>query len=208
MIKIKGLSFSYDEDNIINNINLEIRDNEYLLISGPNGAGKSTFIKCLVGINAVKHNQITIDNECMTCFKKYSKIGYVPQIKKKESELPLTPRELFSLIIKDKVKINSISEKMSITNLLDKNINSLSGGQVQKIYIAKALLHDVEYLILDEPTTGLDKMSQENLLQILKDLNEDNITIILVSHESEDNFADISAKFIIGENKYQRIKNV
>lgn len=192
MIEIEGLNFSYNNNKILENLDFTINDGDYIAIVGDNGAGKSTFIKCLLGINKVGHNQIKIDGICNSCFKKYNEIGYVPQTKSKRVELPLTGRELFALVTKDEKKINRVINRLNIKDVVGKNLNMLSGGQSQRINIAKALLNDIKYLILDEPTTGLDKASREGLYELLRQLNIEGLTIIVVSHHLDEIDEDVS----------------
>ncbi|WOO88122.1 ATP-binding cassette domain-containing protein [Mollicutes bacterium LVI A0039] len=182
MITLNNLSFSFGQQQILDNLSFTINDGDFLAVVGPNGTGKSTLIKCLVGINKVGHNQIQIDNQCISCYNDYDKIGYVAQVKTKPSELPITANEIFRLITKDQAKIKEVSNELNITKILDSNINDLSGGQLRRIHIAKALLLNIRYLILDEPTAGLDPKSRQELQEILQRLNQNGVTIIVVSH--------------------------
>lgn len=186
MITLNNLSFGFGSEQIINNLSLTIEDGDFFVVVGPNGVGKSTLIKCLVGINKVEHNQIQIDNQCISCYDDYNQIGYVPQVKAKPSELPITANEIFSLITNDQSKIAKVCELLNLANLLNTNINDLSGGQKQRINIAKSLLLDIKYLILDEPTTGLDPKSRSELQAILSKLHATGVTIIVVSHYYEE----------------------
>ncbi len=182
MIKIDNLSFKYDEQYILKNLSLTINDGDFLAIVGENGSGKSTLVKCLIGINEVKHNTIKIDDVCISCFKQYNKIGYVKQANSESFSLPISGLEYLNLITKDQKKIAAIIEKLNLNLIVEKNYNDLSGGQRQRINIASALLNDIRYLILDEPTTGLDYDSRLQLYNLLNQLKELNITIILISH--------------------------
>ncbi len=182
MIRINDLTFKYKEEIILNKLNLEINNGDFIAIIGANGSGKSTLLKCLMGINKVDHHQIEIDNECITCFKNYQAIGYVPQLKTKSLELAISGREYFNLITKSQIKINQVIIQLEIQDIVDKNINNLSGGQIQRINIAKALLNDIKYLVLDEPNTGLDVQTRLRLFKLLNKLNIQGLTIIIVSH--------------------------
>ncbi len=206
MIKLNELSFGFGDEQIIRNLSLTINDGDFFVVVGPNGTGKSTLIKCLVGIYKVKHNQIQIDDECISCFDDYDQIGYVPQVKTKPSELPITANEIFSLITKDKNRINEVSELVNITHILDSNINSLSGGQKQRINIAKALLLNIRYLILDEPTTGLDPDSRQELQATLQQLHNTGVTIIVVSHYVHEVESMMTCKLDMETEVFERIK--
>lgn len=206
MIKLNELSFSFGNQKVINNLSLTINDGDFFVVVGPNGTGKSTLIKCLVGIFKVKHNQIQIDNECISCFDDYDQIGYVPQVKSKPSELPITAKEIFKLITKDSTKINEVSKLLNIEAILDANINDLSGGQKQRINIAKALLLNIKYLILDEPTTGLDPQSRAELQEILQTLNKRGVTIIVVSHYEHEVESMMTCKLDMETETFERIE--
>ncbi len=187
MIKINNLSFKYDNVNIIENINLTINDGEFLAIVGGNGTGKSTLIKCLIGINKVESNQIIIDGTDINEYQEFKKIGYVKQVANKISDIPITGREYLELITRDKNKLQEVIKMLDLTDFIDININNLSGGQKQRINIAKSLLHDIKYLILDEPNTGLDFNARKKFYELIAKLNvEQNITIIIVSHHIDE----------------------
>lgn len=182
MIEIKNLHFSYTKSSpyILNNINLTIEKGFYISILGENGSGKSTLIKLL--LNLIKPTSGTIH----ICTKK---IGYVPQMLNNfNNSFPITVAEILNCH-KSALKIKDpkcVDKALSIVNMNDfKNnlIGELSGGQKQKIFIARALMGDPELLILDEPSTGVDVKSQKDIYSFLKKLNEENnITIISVEH--------------------------
>ncbi len=187
MIKISNLSFSYEEEKTLEGINFQIEDGDYLAIIGGNGTGKSTLIKCLIGINEVKTGMIEIDGTDIRKFKEFQTIGYVRQTQNKQLDIPITGREYLSLVSKDKQKINQIVMMLNLNEFIDENINNLSGGQKQRINIAKSLLHDIKYLILDEPNTGLDFTARTNFYELVAELNQkQNITIIIVSHHIDE----------------------
>lgn len=206
MIEIKNLTFGFDEKPIINNLSLTMNDGDFLAVVGPNGTGKSSLIKCLLGINKVKHNTILIDNQCISCYNQYNKFGYVAQAKPGVSELPITAFEIFKLILNDTSKIDRVSELLGITSILHKNMNQLSGGQKQRIQIAKAMLLDIKYLILDEPTTGLDLKSRIELNKVLEDLHKLGVTIIVVSHYISELEGLMTCKLDLENGLFERIK--
>lgn len=206
MITLNNLSFGFGDERIINNLSMTINDGDFLAIVGPNGTGKSTLVKCLVGIHKVAHNQIQIDDECISCYNDYHQIGYVPQVKSKPSELPITAREIFGLITKDQVKISEVSELLNITSILTTNINDLSGGQKQRINIAKSLLLNIKYLILDEPTTGLDPKSRTELQEILTKLHNTGVTIIVVSHYYDEVKAMMTCMLDMETGVFERVE--
>lgn len=186
MIRIKNLSFGYSKELIIEDMSVVIDRGEYVLIKGNNGSGKSTLINCLLGYNKVVSGMITIGGVDINDFKSFKKIGYVRQTHTSKIDVPITAMEYYNLICKDKGKIDEVIEMLDIKSFVNIDVNTLSGGQRQRINIGKSLLHEVEYLILDEPVTGLDFDSRKGLYDLLRRLNDKAITIIIVSHHLEE----------------------
>ncbi len=185
-IDIRNLSFAYGHRTVINGLSHTINPGEYLVIQGKNGAGKSTLIKCLLGINSVKNGMIFLDGQDINSFKQWTKFGYVGQnFDGFNYEFPLTVQELlkFSTITK-KSEHNYLKllDKMGILEILNQNINSLSGGQLQRVFIVRAMLNDPEVLILDEPTASIDKQNSEFFYKTVNELNKMGITVILITH--------------------------
>jgi zinc transport system ATP-binding protein len=205
MIKIDNLSFGFNETLVIENMNLEINDGDFIAIIGENGSGKSTFIKCLLGINRVVHNAVNIDGVCINSFKDFKTIGYVPQFRVKETEIPITVVEYLKLISNDKVKINQVINDFKLNDIKNNNINRLSGGQRQRVFLARALLHDVKYLILDEPTAGLDFESRKQLYDLIGNLNKDGMTIIIVSHHLNEISCNINKIYNMDEKTLEGV---
>ncbi len=202
MIKINDLSFSYEEEKILDNINININDGDFLAIIGGNGTGKSTLIKCLIGLNKVENNRIFIDQVDINKFKDFKRIGYVKQVQNKISDIPITGREYLRLITKDKNKLEETINLLNLEKFINIDINKLSGGQKQRINIAKSLLHDIEYLILDEPNTGLDFEARKNFYQLIAKLNEEkNITVVIVSHHIDEISCRINRIYDLEKNE-------
>jgi len=197
IISIKNLNYTVGEQKILTNISFDINQGEYVALLGPNGGGKSTLIKLILGLLTPTSGEIEILSIKQKRFKEYYKIGYVPQnVSLFDSNFPLSVYETvalglssqkpwFSFLTKrDKEKIDSVLDRVDITNLQDKNLSQLSGGQRQRVMIARALVSQPKILILDEPSTGVDIASQEKFYQFLKRLNiEQNLTIIFITHD-------------------------
>lgn len=204
MIQINHLKYK----DILQDVNFTINDGDFLIITGENGSGKSTLIKCILGINKVKHDMITIDGKCISCYKKFSQIGYVSQTNKLKYELPITVQEIIELISSDKKKIDELLNKYNIKDKYNEDINNLSGGQRQKVNLVKALVRDINYLILDEPETGLDKGSRDDLIDNLKELKKNGITIIIISHHVNDEIKSLASKIYHLDDNEMEIMNV
>jgi zinc transport system ATP-binding protein len=204
VINIKNLSYSYDEDVVLENINLSINEKDFLAIIGPNGGGKSTLLKLILGINKTKTGSIEIYNKKIS--SQYSNIGYVPQNTNINTDFPVKVIEIvmmghnhnkeeqknsksflhryFNIGYNEFAKacaINSLKE-VGMEEFANKKIGSLSGGQRQRVMIARALCSNPKILILDEPTASIDVSGQKQIYDLLKLLNK-SITIIVVSHD-------------------------
>lgn len=182
MINIENLYFSYEKTNqyILNDINLRIQDGTYTSIIGENGAGKSTLVKLI--LNILKPTSGKIEMNC-------NGIGYVPQVMENFNYgFPITVCEILNCHMKAlKLKNHDIIckslELVGMEDFKNSLIGSLSGGQKQKIFIARALMGDPDTIIMDEPSTGIDVKSQSDIYSTLKNLNVNSgVTIISVEH--------------------------
>ena len=183
MLEINNLYFSYTGNcpYILNDINLLIDDGDYVSIIGENGCGKSTLIKIVLNLLKPLKGTVKVNTD---------KIGYVPQCAQSfNSEFPITVYEVLRCHAKTKkIDAGSIGKYLDLVGMCDYKkslIGDLSGGQEQKIFIARALMGSPELLILDEPSTGIDMQSQKDIYGILKSLNEEKkITIVSVEHNA------------------------
>lgn len=182
MIHIENLSFSYtgSAPYTLNDINLDIGEGEYISIIGENGCGKTTLMRILLGFLKPARGSITIDT-------KY--IGYVPQRNDfSNTSFPITVYEVLHSYYKllklgDKTMIMEALRRTGMENYKGSLMGNLSGGQTQKILIARALMGDSRLLILDEPSTGVDADSQKEIYAMLRRMSlEQRITILAVEH--------------------------
>ncbi len=192
VIEVENLFFSYEAHPVLQGVNLKVCKGDFLAIIGPNGGGKSTLIKCILGFLSPERGEIKLFEKPLKQFKEWFKIGYIPQRagEKIDKLLPLTVEEFLGLgcqIYKkniNKALLKALVEKFGLTSFLKKRIGTLSYGQLQRAYIARALLLEPEVLIMDEPSVGLDFFSQEAFYEILSEYHKKGITIILVTHET------------------------
>lgn len=193
IINIKDLHVHYDKHCALYDVNMNILENDFLAIVGPNGGGKSTLLKSILGLIPITNGEILIDGKSPK--EAHGIIGYVPQFSKFDKSFPISVEEvilsstlankshLFHKHSKlDKILVSEILERLNITDLGKRQIGELSGGQLQKVLIARALALNPKILILDEPTASLDSKASEDIYSILKDLNKDK-TIVLVTHD-------------------------
>jgi zinc transport system ATP-binding protein len=192
IIEIKNLSFSYDKQKILENINLTVKEKDFLAIIGPNGGGKSTLLKLILGINPIKDGSIHTFGELPK--KNLAKIGYVPQNTNVNTDFPIKvievvlmghigeKRPLFGYAKEEKLCALGALSQVGMEKFANKKIGSLSGGQRQRVMIARALCAHPQILILDEPTASIDVEGQKQIYKLLENLNS-YITIIVVSHD-------------------------
>ncbi|MPW26727.1 ATP-binding cassette domain-containing protein [Alkalibaculum sp. M08DMB] len=182
MIKAENLFFSYTGSSpyVLDGIDLEIRDGEYVSVVGENGSGKSTLMRLI--LNFIKPTSGSIVPQT-------KRIGYVPQKNDfSNSSFPITVYEVLNsyrrlLKIKNKDIITEALEQVGLLSVKGSLMGTLSGGQSQKIRIARALMGNPDLLILDEPSTGVDIGSQKEIYSFLKKINKENgITVVSVEH--------------------------
>ncbi|MBV7275266.1 metal ABC transporter ATP-binding protein [Clostridium thailandense] len=182
MLEIRNLTFSYtgNEPYILNNVNLSISEGSYVSILGENGSAKTTLLKLI--LNLLKPCGGTINIHTNT-------IGYVPQrVESFNSQFPITVSEMLKchmkvLKLKEKNIISKSLDAVGMENFKNTLIGDMSGGQQQKIFIARALMGNPKLLILDEPSTGIDIQSQKEIYSIIKHLNIHlGITVLAVEH--------------------------
>jgi len=182
MITIQNLCFSYNpsESYLLKDLNLTINRGDYISILGDNGSGKSTLIKLLLKLLPPTTGKISND---------FTKTAYVPQrFENLNVQFPITVYEVLNcyrrtLKIKDKDCIYKYLDIVKMRDFSDALIGTLSGGQCQKIFIARALMGDPDLLILDEPSNGVDLKSQNEIYSLIKDINRtQKVTVISVEH--------------------------
>ncbi|WP_311487363.1 metal ABC transporter ATP-binding protein [uncultured Anaerococcus sp.] len=198
-IEIKNLKFGYNENLILKGVNLDLDQGDFAVISGENGSGKSTLIKLILGELKKDHGSIKLFGIDMEDFKNFDKIGYVPQVNEAiKIAFPVSAREYVGLNLykefsilntitkKSKSKIENTFSTLKIKDLIDRPMNTLSGGQAQRVMIARAMVNNPDILILDEPTVGIDQKSKEDFLDLIVHLNTHHgISILMITHEME-----------------------
>ena len=178
-LRVNNLSFSYSQKKIIDNLSFNIPSGAFLSIIGKNGSGKSTLIKCILKTLKIPNGMIYLDDIDVNEISRFSNIGYVPQKVDFNYEFPITVKEILISCYNGKVYdqyFKSVISLLELNKLYNENINNLSGGQLQRIFIARALLTKPKLLILDEPTVGVDIENLVNLKKILTKLKQEKVT--------------------------------
>lgn len=193
IVKIENLNVGYEnKPDVLKNISLNIYANDFLGIIGPNGGGKTTLLKSILGLTNLSSGNITFYDKGERISN--LNIGYLPQINHIDKKFPIKVKDviLSGLTLrgnlfkrysaKDKAKIHPVAQKMGVENLLERAIGELSGGQLQRVLLGRAIIDSPKLLILDEPSSYVDKLFETNFYKLLEEIN-DEIAIVLVSHD-------------------------
>ena len=197
IVDISRLNFSYESSTVLTDISFSVNKQDFFGIVGPNGSGKTTLLKILLGIYRQISGSAKLFGIDVSEFKDWNKIGYVAQNASKIGQffpadvlevvgMGLLARKGFPKLLmkKDKGRIIDSLRLVGMEGYWKQNITQLSGGQMQRVMIARALITNPELLILDEPTTGVESKSQHEFYELLGKLNsEKGLTIILISHD-------------------------
>ncbi len=196
-VEAAHVSFAYGRHAALQNVSFAIPEGSYVGIVGPNGGGKTTMLKILLGFLRPSSGTVSVLGRSPEQARKSGAIGYVPQrIVQTDVPFPATVEEVVRsgrvpragigrrLGAEDIAQARQAMEKTGVSHLRDRLIGTLSGGERQKVFIARALAAQPRILILDEPTTGVDAASQEEFYALLKKLHtEMTLTILFVSHD-------------------------
>ncbi len=193
-LTIEGVHLTKGENIILRDIDLELDRGDFLGIIGPNGGGKTTLLKIILGLLEPDRGRVRVFGKSPSSFR--GKVSYVPQFKNFDSDFPIN---VWNVVLmgrvgslglnpfyskEDKIRAKSSLKKVDMYDFKDRLFSSLSGGEKQRVLMARALVSEPEILLLDEPTASVDEKIKTSIFELLKELNEKkDITIILVSHD-------------------------
>ena len=193
-VSVNNLSVSYSGVDAINDINVEIKKGEFLGITGPNGGGKTTLLNAVLGLISTDNGKIEIMGKTAKNGRKL--IGFVPQTATVDRDFPITVLETVMAALlgsglhpfkifktEERKSALKILEQFGLNTYANRPISALSGGEFQRMLIARALVSDPEILLLDEPISNIDTASRNEIYKILKNLNNNGKTIIMVTHD-------------------------
>jgi len=206
ILEVKNLSINRNNTTVIEKATFTINKGDYVGIVGPNGGGKTTLLKTILNFLPYTQGSISLFGTELTKFFAWQKIAYISQQATNfEEQFPLTVRELVSLgcitkghlgrkfTPKDWKTVDDTIEFMGLQEVAHRRIGQLSGGQKQRMFLAKALTHKPELIILDEPIVGVDSNAQEKFYKKLSDLNiKHQTTILIVTHDLASVFCRMS----------------
>jgi zinc/manganese transport system ATP-binding protein len=194
LVRFERVSCGYDGPPVLRDVDLSIRRGAFVGIVGPSGAGKTTLLRAIVGVVPRVEGRITVDDRVVSGGATTG-VGWVPQLETVDWNFPATVREVVLMgrwaehrwrawaSGEDRLRVDRLLERLGIGGLADRHIRELSGGQQQRVFLARALIADPALLLLDEPTSGVDLKTRDDILHLLADLNADGITVVLTTHE-------------------------
>ncbi|MFR4510227.1 MAG: metal ABC transporter ATP-binding protein [Enterococcus avium] len=193
MLTVKHLSVAYGDTPVFNNLSVQFNAGKITGIIGPNGAGKSTLIKAILGLIPAKSGNSTFKGQPIAAIKK--KIAYVEQRKDLDLSFPIN---VYDLVLtgsygklglfktpgkSERTACEKALEQVKMTDFANRQIGNLSGGQLQRIFVARAILQKAEIVVLDEPFVGIDLESERAIMAILKQWRNEQKTIIVIHHD-------------------------
>lgn len=198
IVTTEGLACCYREGRVLEDISIRVLRGDYVGIVGPNGSGKSTLVKALLGLVAISDGCASLFGAPLASFHDWHRVGYLPQsLHLVNPVFPATVHETVGLGLlsqkrfpkrlnqADRAKTDQTLEELNVQDLKQKLIGELSGGQLQRVLLARAIINDPELLILDEPTAALDPETRGLFYSLIGDINRRRgVTVLLVTHDS------------------------
>ena len=190
LITVNNLAISYDGRNIIENVSFNVESGDFLVIFGENGSGKSSLVKALLGLKAPSRGEIAFSHDL-----KQNEIGYLPQSQVIKKDFPASVWEVVLsgclnkmgirpfYTKKEKETARKNMELLSVYDLKNACFRNLSGGQIQRVLLARALCAAQKLIILDEPVSGLDQSSTKDFYDSIKKINQSGMAVIMISHD-------------------------
>lgn len=189
LIELKDLTFGYGSKPVLQEIDFHLHPGQFAALVGPSGAGKTTLLKLILGLIRPSHGHL---------YRRRTpplRIAYVPQLETVDWNFPVTVEEVVLMGLSqqsgywpwpkkaERQRALTVLDQLEIAHLAHNHIRDLSGGQQQRVFLARALIAQPELLVLDEPTTGVDMRSSENIFHWLAHLNQAQMTILLTTHD-------------------------
>ena len=194
IVSLTNVSAGYGAAVVVENVDLAVQPGEFVGIVGPSGSGKTTLLRVLLGAVPTMGGEATVDGRSVNSRRRPS-IGYVPQLETIDWNFPVTVEDVVLMgramgsgpwpwpRRQDRSAMMVLLERLGIAEFRAKHIRNLSGGQQQRVFLARALIRSPRLLILDEPTSGVDIRTRDDILHLLIDLNRDGVTVVMSTHE-------------------------
>jgi len=190
LFEMQSLSASYGADNVLHDVNFKVNESDFIGVIGPNGGGKTTLLKVILGLLKPASGKLVFNNELLT----EKSIGYLPQMSTGDINYPVTVTDIIlsGLMIKksiisgmsadDRKKADLVINELGLSGMSKSTLNELSGGQMQRVFLGRAIIGDPKLLLLDEPGNFVDTTFENDFYEKLRDLNK-RMAILMVSHD-------------------------
>ncbi len=194
LVEVNHVTFGFGAQPVLEDISIHLHPGQFAALVGPSGAGKTSLLKLILGVLRPSSGEICIDGRRLDGMPS-PRLGYVPQLEAVDWNFPVTVSQAVLMGRtqrsgpwpwpghQDKRLLKEILDRLGIGDLADRHIRDLSGGQQQRVFLARALIAEPDLLVLDEPTTGVDMQTAENVLRLLSELNRQGITILISTHD-------------------------
>lgn len=198
-IQVKNIEKYFGEFKILDNISMNVNKGDFIAIMGPSGSGKSTLLYSISGMDEITDGSVWIDGENLSEMKeeerariRLKKMGFVFQNVQMLKTLTVLDNIMLPGLVAGEEQADVIRKRairlmqeMDISQIADRDIRKVSGGQLQRASICRAMINNPEVLFMDEPTGALNSEATEHVLEILKRLNKEGVTIVMVTHDSK-----------------------
>ena len=195
IVDLKNVTAAYDQRAVLLDVSLHVHPGQFIGLIGPSGSGKTTLMRTILGQIVPTQGSIEVLGRPVEYGRTPVGIGYVPQLETVDWGFPVTVEEVVLMgramrsgILPwpsrtEKERMMSVLSRLGIADLSRRHIRQLSGGQQQRVFLARALISEPDLLLLDEPTSGVDIKTRDDVMHLLADLNADGVTILMTSHE-------------------------
>ena len=193
VVELRRVTAGYNGSRVLNEVSLRVMPGDFVGLLGPSGSGKTTLLRAVLGAAQIQAGEVRVNNRPPKARRR--RAGYVPQLETIDWNFPVTVEEavmmgrtmsnaLFPWFRKQERELaQDMMQRLGIASLAKRHIRQLSGGQQQRVFLARALVSSPELLLLDEPTSGVDVKTRDDVMHLLHDLNHAGVTIILTTHE-------------------------
>lgn len=210
LVDVRNVTFGYDDAPVLCDVSLHLHRGQFAALVGPSGAGKTSLLKLTLGVLQPTQGVLHFDGAPLDG-RQAGCIGYVPQLETVDWNFPVTVEQV---VLMGRVRrsgwwpwyaaaarreVRTMLERLEIDHLAERHIRALSGGQQQRVFLARALIAQPDLLVLDEPTSGVDMRTAENILHLLAELNQQGMTILMTTHDL--NAAAAHAPWIVCLNR-------
>ncbi|MEE9248723.1 MAG: metal ABC transporter ATP-binding protein [Dehalococcoidia bacterium] len=193
LVRLDNVTCGYDGQPVLSDLSLTVMPGDFIGLLGPSGSGKTTLLRIILGAADLYSGQVLVNG--VSTLRKRPRVGYVPQLETIDWNFPVTVQEavlmgctmnnpLFPWFHRrERTMALEMLERLGIAHLSKRHIRELSGGEQQRVFLARALVSNPKLLLLDEPTAGVDIKTRDDVMHLLHDLNHQGVTIIMTTHE-------------------------